>query len=244
MRSNPFFSFAPVLILFLFGCASDPQINLIHVHEAEVYSDPNSVFYSNDNLRDVSAATVMQSKIKLPSKVKIAVIKLQVDDDPDDYRSFQIKRDISAHSKNQTSDFLLDLLNEAPENFRRHEFSSFLVPKSLIPNVATVKSIQILGTTLHADLVLVIDSRNDKFREKEVVKQTEVLSTASADTYLIDMRTGVILSSHTYTRDSFLQKSNEDLTVYNTLDRARSVGEKKIFKKLVSDMRDEVDNVR
>jgi hypothetical protein len=235
---------AMILLLFLFGCSSDPQINLIHVHEAEVYSDANSVFYSNDNLRDASIAPMMQSKIKLPLKVKIAVIKLQVDDDPDDYRSFQIKRDPIALSKSQTSDFLLDLLNEAPENFRKREFSSFLVPGSLVPKVANIKSIRKLGTTMHADLVLVIDSRNDKFREREVVKQSEVLSTASADTYLIDTLSGVILSSHTYTKDSFLQKSDEDLTVYQTLGRARSLSEKKIFKKLVSDMRDEVDNVR
>jgi hypothetical protein len=233
-----------VLVTLALGCSSEPKINLIHVHEASVYSDPNSVFYSNDNLREASIAPIMQSKITLPAKVKIAVIKLQPEEDPNNYRDYQIKKDMSVLAKNDTSEFLLDLLNEAPENYRKREFTSFLVPKSLVPKVANIKWIRNLGATMQADLVLVVDSRNEKFRDQEVVKQTEVFSTASADTYLIDTRTGIILSSHSYTKDAFLEKSDKDLTVYQTLDRARSSSEKKIFKKLVADMRDEVDSVQ
>ena len=54
------------------ACAGESQrINLIHVQEAQAYSDEKTVFYSNDNLPESQVAALLNTKIKLPKKVKI-----------------------------------------------------------------------------------------------------------------------------------------------------------------------------
>lgn len=229
-------------LIFLTGCFSEPKrVNLIHIHEAKVYEDPKSVFYSNDNLHESNLPRANASKIKLPEKVKIAVIKLEPRPDSNDYREYQINKNFEHLQKNDTASYLMDLLNESPENFRKHKMTSVLVPQSLIPAKADFNWIKKLGATMQANLVLVIDSRNDRARENEVVKRSEVLSMASADVYLVDTKSGAIISTKSYTKESFMQKGSSDFNIYETLGRARADSEKKIYKKLASDIKDALD---
>jgi hypothetical protein len=230
-----------LLSLINFSCSSLPVINVTHVREATVHADSKSVFYSNNNMQETNVSSLMKSKIKLPEKIKIAIINLKPAAE-ENYKDFQIKRNLSRHIKNDTTSYLLAML-AGREDFHRRQIESFLVPESLVPTKSDIKWIRNLGATMQADLVLVIDSRNDKFHDQEVIKKNEVLTTASADTYLIDTRTGAIINTSTYRRDSYLEKKPDDLTVYHTLDRARSISEKKIFKKLVADVRNTVESI-
>ena len=219
-----------IISLLLVGCASDTKkINLIHVHEANSFEDQKSVFYSNDNLFDKDISVLLKSKIKIPQKVKIAVIKLQPRQNEGNYREYRTNRDPLILEKNDTSPFLLNLLNYS-------DVKSVLVPESLVPAKADLRWIRNLGATMQADLVLVVDSRNDKFTDLQIIKKGLAMSVASADAYLIDTLTGAILSANTYTKDAITKKIDADFDSYYTLDRARVTSEKKIYKKLADDV--------
>lgn len=221
-----------VISVLLVGCASDPKkINLIHVHEANTFEDQKSVFYSNDNLFDKDISVLLKSKIKIPQKVKIAIIKLQPRQNDGNYREFRTNRDPLVQEKNDTSPFLKNLLNYS-------DITSVLVPESLVPAKADLRWIRNLGATMRADLVLVVDSRNDKFTDLQIIKKGLAMSVSSADAYLIDTLTGVILSANTYTKDAITKKTDADFDAYYTLDRARVASEKKIYKKLADDVID------
>ena len=219
-----------IISLLLVGCASDTKkINLIHVHEANSFEDQKSVFYSNDNLFDKDISVLLKSKIKIPQKVKIAVIKLQPRQNEGNYREYRTNRDPLILEKNDTSPFLLNLLNYS-------DVKSVLVPESLVPAKADLRWIRNLGATMQADLVLVVDSRNDKFTDLQIIKKGLAMSVASADAYLIDTLTGAILSANTYTKDAITKKIDADFDSYYTLDRARVTSEKKIYKQLADDV--------
>lgn len=221
-----------VMSFLLVGCASDTKkINLIHVHEANTFEDQKSVFYSNDNLFDKDISILLKSKILIPQKVKIAIIKLQPRQNEGNYREFRTNRDTLAQEKNDTSPFLIELLSYS-------DVKSVLVPESLVPAKANLKWIRNLGATMRADLVLVVDSRNDKYTDMQIIKKDMAMSVSSADAYLIDTLTGVILSAKTYTKDAFTKKTDADYDAYYTLDRARVTSEKKIYKKLAGDIID------
>ena len=220
------------IALLLMGCSSDPKkINLIHVHEANTFEDQKSVFYSNDNLFDKDISVLLKSKIQLPQKIKIAIIKLQPQQNGGNYREFRINRDPKVQEKNDTSPFLKSLLSYS-------DITAVLVPESLVPAKADLRWIRNLGATMRADLVLVVDSRNDKFTDLQIIKKGLAMSVSSADAYLIDTLTGVILSANTYTKDAFTKKTDADFDAYYTLDRARVASEKKIYKKLADDVID------
>ena len=216
--------------ILLMGCASDSKkINLIHVHEANTFEDQKSVFYSNDNLFDKDISLLLRSKIQIPQKVKFAIIKLQPRQNNANYREFHTNRDPLFQEKNDTNPFLKSLLTY-------DDITPVMVPESLVPAKADLRWIRNLGATMRADLVLVVDSRNDKFTDLQIIKKDLAMSVSSADAYLIDTLTGAILSANTYTKDAVTKKTEADFDSYYTLDRARVVSEKKIYKKLAEDV--------
>ena len=226
---------------FFMGCASD-KINLVHVKETNVFSDPKAVFYSNDSLNESSAKTLLRHDIKLPSKIKVAIIRLQPKSDENDYAEYKINRDPVAHAKNETSTYLLDLLKD--DSFDKHQITPVFVPESLIPAKANLDSIRKLGMTMQAELILVVDSRNDRILNKQIVKSDAVLMTSSADTYLIDTKSGAIVNANSYTKESFAKKDQKEFDIYQTLDRARAESEKKIYKNLAADIKDTLETVK
>ena len=228
--------------LALFGCASEEKINLIHVHEASNFADQKSVFYSNDTLNDLAVTDLLKTRIKLPNQIKIAVIKLQPMADENEYLDYRSTQDIVNQTRHEPARFLLEMLNS--ESFRNHVITSVLVPESLVPAKADIKWIRNLGATMQADLVLVVDSRNDRYRDRQIIKNGIAMSVSSADTYLIDTRTGVILNTNSYTKDAFTEKTARDFDAYETLERARVASEKKIYKELTADLKQAVEAVR
>lgn len=224
--------FISIISFLLIGCASDSKkINLIHVHEANSFEDQKSVFYSNDNLFDKDISVLLKSKIQIPPKVKIAIIKLQPRQNEGNYREFRTNRDPLVQEKNDTSPFLKNLLTFS-------DITPVLVPESLVPAKADLRWIRNLGATMRADLVLVVDSRNDNFADLQIIKKGLAMSVSSADAYLIDTLSGVILSANSYTKEAITKKLDADFDAYYTLDRARVASEKKIYKKLAVDVID------
>ncbi len=220
------------------GCAENSKkIDLIHLHEANTFADQKSVFYSNDNLFDKDISTLLKTRIKLPAKIKIAIIKLQPKVEDSNYRNYRMAKDPAVQALNDTSPYLQDLLTGG-------QISAVLVPESLVPAKADIKWIRNLGATMQAHLVLVVDSRNDRYEDMQVIKKGIAMSVSSADTYLIDTLSGAILSAKTYTKDAFTKKEETDYDTYRTLDRARVTSEQKIFKNLASDVYDSIETIR
>ncbi|MGZ3726629.1 MAG: hypothetical protein ACXWQQ_12550 [Pseudobdellovibrio sp.] len=241
MRSK--FILLGTFALGLLGCASE-STNLIHVQEAQAFSDEKTVFYSNDSLPETQVPSLLNAKVKLPQKVKIAVIKLQSKQDQDAYHSYRTEKDLTQEAQNNSETYLLELIEYLSQSLRNHEVKTVLVPDSLVPAQANIKWMRNLGVTMQADLILVVDSRNDRYRDKQIIKNGIAMSISSADTYLIDARTGIILETSSYTKDAFTEKTSQDFDVYQTLDRARSASEKKIYKKLATDVVNTLETIR
>ena len=222
--------------LVLTGCASEEKINLIHVHEAKNFSETKDVFYSNDNMNTAVIPALLNKKLKLPKNIKIAIIKLKPKDD-NDYKTYRLGNDPSFLASRETTPFLAELLNDK-------RVTTAVVPESLIPAKANIRWMRNLGATMKAHLVLVVDSRNDRYADMQIIKDELAMSVASADAYLIDTRSGTIIDANTYTDESIAKKSSEDLDSYFTLDRARIFSEKKIYKKLAADIHETITNLR
>ncbi len=222
---------------FMFsGCASDEKINLIHVHEAKNFSETKDVFYSNDNMNTAVIPALLNKKLNLPRNVKIAIIKLKPKDDGD-YRVYRLGNDPTMLAARETAPFLAELLKDK-------NVTTLIVPESLIPAKANLRWMRNLGATMKADLVLVVDSRNDRYADMQIIKDDLAMSVASADAYLIDTRTGSILEANSYTDESIAKKSADEPDPYFTLDRARISSEKKIYRKLAADVHETITNLR
>lgn len=70
------------------------------------------------------------------------------------------------------------------------------------------------------------------------------MSVSSSDSYLIDTQTGIILSTNTYTKDAFTEKTAQDFDLYQTLERARAESEKKIYNILATDTIYSIDSIQ
>ena len=233
-----------VVAVIHFGCASEPEkINLLHVQEAASFADEKSVFYSNDSLTKFDISKMLDAKIFIPKKVKIAVIRLEAAPESSDYLHYRVSKDLKKFAEFDSAAFLVESLGEKI-GLQKREITAEFVPQALIPSRADMKALRNLGAAMRAELALVVDSRNDKFKENQVIKNNVAMSVSSADTYLLDTRTGVILKTNTYTKETFAEKMNSDFDLYQTLARARAAGEKRIYQKLAADIRDFVDSAR
>ena len=233
-----------LVLLLLSSCATENnKIKTNHVSEAHFFlDDQKAVFYSNDNLSDSSISEILKSRVKLPIHLKIAIIKLQPKLE-ERYTNYRMSKNPTAIMQNESTPYLTKLLSES-ESTSNREFSTSVVPESLIPAKANIKWMRNLGITMQADLVLVIDSKNDLYRDQQIFKNGIAMSVSHADAYLVDTRTGIIINSNSYSKEAFTEKTDKDYDAYQTLDRARIDSEKKIYKKLVNDIKATIETIR
>lgn len=237
-----------VIVLFFslsLGCASGvDKVDLVHVQEAQVFEDEKSVFYSYEKLLNTNHPSLLKTKVKLPYQVKVAIVRLEPKNIKNNYQSYKISQDIIKQSNNNTSQYLTELLNAKAELFNQHLLSAVIVPESLIPARADLKAIRNLAALMQAHLLLVLDSRIDRFQDKQIIKNNLAFSASSVDSYLIDTATGIIITTNSYTEEALSEKTSADFNLYQTLDRARSSTEKKIFKKLAFDIKEAIELIQ
>ena len=86
-----------------------------------------------------------------------------------------------------------------------------LMPKLLIgasPNIFTLRE---AAVRLQADVLFIFSINSDIYYNYKVFKKNEVKAFASCESLLMDIRTGIIPYAEIVSRDTLVQKINEDL---------------------------------
>jgi hypothetical protein len=97
---------------------------------------------------------------------------------------------------------------------------------------------------MQAHLILVIDSNSDLNSKFNLIIESTVKSITTADAYLIDTATGVILNAGTYTEVAELNKMQKDYHTADAMRRAKLESEKKVFAGIAKDISDFLANAK
>lgn len=237
-----------VLLTFLFSsCASYHPKNEQYstgIATTQIASTKvlNRSLLNTDNITEEVIQKILNSKIKIPTPARLAVVRLN---------NNAVFEEFSYSSRKITSN-KYDMDDAFVESFFKTLDSSKKInrviplPVSLLPYNIDLRSLRIAAVTVQADLLLVINTNTDtnwdfKWSEgNSVGKGTTLL-----ESYLMDVRTGIVPTTGVYSESAEVKKDNsKDYNVNETMRRARLESEKKVFASLAKDVIEFIESTK
>lgn len=220
-----------LISLFLFSCASY-RPNQDYMTEKAFREKPalKKSILDGAALNESEAQKVLNSRIQLPKKVKLAVLRMK--SSVTNLSHFARTGDLK--SDNIDDNFVNSFYKTLEEN--GNILSVIPVPPSLVAESMNINDIRGLAIRMQAHLILVVDANSDLNTDFKFFEQDTAKSITSADGYLIDSLTGVILTSGTYTDLAEVSKNSKDYDHAETMKRAKLESEKKVFGKIAKDV--------
>ena len=213
---------------FLMGCASVPsgEVDRSRVAMAAVdYRErpvlTTSLFKSDQEvLSEDALAKIMTSKVNLPSKAKIAVIRFTQDEGGAlrYYGSYYWRTE--AYLKTQQE--YLDALEKRLAGSDR-VVQVVIVPSLLTPKEATISLLREAAVRLQADLLLVFRITSDTYYKHNWLQSDDVKAYSTCEAVLLDVRTGTIPFTAIVTSEKLDKKQKGDLETSEAMRRAEKL---------------------
>jgi len=202
------------LVLFVIGCAS-VQKDYGHMSQAKYQSQPQlrqALLNGNEPLTEAAIQKILSSKVVLPQKINLAIVRLS---DSMDGLDFQI-------IDNQLAEQFYK-----KENWGSRIQSLIPVPQVILSKPVTISGLRKAAVLLQADALLVIKpvSYVDwKFQwfEKDTAK-----GMTSLEVLLLDSRTSVVPYTSMITETVEVPAKKSDYNQYELMNRAKKASETK-----------------
>lgn len=202
----------------------------------------NRSLLNTENITEEIIQKILNSKIKIPTPARLAIVRLT---NNSVYEEFSYSsRKISSKKYDMDDAFVNSFYKtlDASKKISR----VIPLPTSLLPYNIDLKSLRIAAVTVQADLLLVINTNTDtnwdfKWSEgNSFGKGTTLL-----ESYLMDIRTGIVPTTGVYSETAEVKKDNsKDYDVTETMRRARLESETKVFTSLAKDVLDFIESTK
>jgi hypothetical protein len=211
--------FCSVAFIVFFGCATPRLMN-----EREYQERPKletSLFHGDqDFVTEDAVQKILSSKIQLPAKSKIAILRYE---DPDDeryaltYYSYYYWRSEAYIKLHQQ---LVDTLQYLLLSSGRVSEATIL-PSMLIPKQPSVSMIRQAGVRLQANLVLVYRITSDVYYDYLLFTQDEIKAYSTCEVVVFDTRTGIIPFTTVVTRDILRKRLSSEVAREEAIKRVQ-----------------------
>jgi hypothetical protein len=219
---------AVAIITLVSGCASNSS-----QHRPESYYSDSSVtdgssdlFGSGELLSDVEIERILNYRLKLPEKNRVAILKLSKDSYWQHYSN-----DFTQLNDSISREFIQTLVKSD-----RIYDASFL-PSMLVPEKRTVPYLREAAARYQADLLLVYRSSCRSYQKYRFVSPVETKAYCSVEAALLDIRKGIVPFTSVSTNEFKTVKDPADTNFNETKMKAeletvsKSLGE--VAKELV-----------
>ena len=233
------FILCSVLAVFVVGCVTGPPGGQAPSMKMAAYKErptlDTSLFKSDqDVLSEEAIKTILSSKITLPKKAKLAIMKFPgAEGMAVKYYGYDYWRS-EAYLKTQQE--YIDLLSQKlGDSNRINEVT--LLPSLLTPKDATIPVLREAAVRLQADLLLVFRISSDVYQQYKWFEKDKVKAFSTCEVVLLDIRTGLIPYTTVVTNESVQYKEKKDININETRKRAEKEAVLLSLKAIADDLR-------
>jgi len=206
-----------LLALLWVSCSYKSHKSGSPVNEWDYYTNDSIISQSlfNDRQATISEENIqkiLNGSYKLPEKVRIAVIKLDGNEDRRYYWNDE------NYLKNQQA--YIDLFTEKLKQSPRVT-SVNLIPDILMSKKPSFTGIREAAVRMQADVVLVYSITSDIYTKYRAFSKTDVKAFATTQIVILDVRTGLIPFSSISTKESVSQKKTGELETSEVINRVK-----------------------
>ncbi len=232
--------------ILLSGCATYRPAN-------EQYSGPTNTQFAStkvlnrsllntENITEEIIQKILNSKIKIPTPARLAIVRL-TNNSAIEELSYSIRK-VSSKKYDMDDAFVTGFYKTLDSSKKISRVIP--LPLSLLPANIDLKSLRIAAVTVQADLLLVINSNTDTNWDFKWSEGTSFgKGTTLLESYLMDVRTGIVPTTGVYSESAEVKKDNsKDYDVAETMRRARLESEKKVFASLAKDIIDFIESTK
>ncbi len=154
-----------------------------------------SLFGKNDELSEKNIRRILNSRIKLKKKMKLAVISFE-HESPRITNYFGYDYQFNEKYLNLNAAYFNVIHNTLYKTGRFIEIT--IVPKILIPKEMTINSLRQLSVRMQADLFLIYKTYSNIFSERNIFSPNETKAYSAVEGALIHTPTGIIPFARTH----------------------------------------------
>lgn len=176
-----------------------------------------SLFPSDETiLGDEAVAKILSSKVQLPTKIKIAIMKFPDESSGARYYGRYYWRDEQYLKLQQAQiDTLSDALTKSGAIIEVTPLPSLMTPKQ-----ASIPILREAAVRMQADLLLVFRIGSDTYTQYRTFSKDQVKAYSTCEMVLLDVRTGLVPFTRVISREQLEQKQSSDLDLAETMRRA------------------------
>ena len=168
-------------------------------------------------LGDEAIKRILSSKVELPEKARVAVMKFPLGDDTAGryYGYYYWRQEEYLKTQQEYSDALSTTLVASK---RIAEVTP--LPSLMTPRQASVPVLREAAVRMQADLLLVFRVTSDAYYKYTVFAKDKVKVYSTCEAVLLDVRTGLVPFTKIITREKLAAKQPNDLDLNETMRRA------------------------
>jgi hypothetical protein len=207
-----------ISLLSLLGCAT-PRMAYSPDYQERPRLE-SSLFRSDQGILSEDAVKqIMASKVVLPAKSKVALIKFEGNGNGSSvskyYGSYYWRSEDYLKLQQHYIDTVSSILLASNRIVEVTPLPSLLLPKD-----ATVPVLREAAVRLQADLLLIFRLTSDTYHEYVMFGKDKVKAFSTCEFVLFDVRTGIIPFTTIITKDVFVREQSEDMNTDELMRRA------------------------
>jgi hypothetical protein len=179
--------------------------------------EPESLFPSDQAvLSDEAVARIFASKLELPAKTKVALMKFSGGGFGERYYGPYYWRDEEFLKLQQAQ---VDTLSHALVSSDRVT-EAIPLPSLMIPRQASIPVLREAAVRLQADLLLIYRVNSDTYSQYRIFAKDQVKAYSTCEVVLLDVRTGLVPFTRVISRERVETKKPADFDLTETMRRA------------------------
>jgi hypothetical protein len=207
-------------IIFLSGCAHSPNGSVPMIASQEYAArEPivTSLFPSDQAiLSDAAVAKILSSKLELPAKAKLVLMKFSNDRFGARYYGSYYWQDEQYVKTQQAQVDTLSRALLASDQI----FEVTPLPSLMIPSQMSIPVLREAAVRMQADLLLVYRVGSDTYSKYRMFAKDQVKAYSTCEVVLLDVRTGLVPFTRVISRDRLESKQSTDFDLNETMRRA------------------------
>lgn len=228
--------FAILAMLVVTGCSSIATQNRPHEYYTPGQNNANKepLFGAPEGmLADKDIERILNYRLQLPAKSRIAILKLS----SDSYWRYY-SNDFAQLTESISTDFIGQLRSSS-----RVYDASFL-PSMLIPEQRTVPYLREAAARYQADLLLAYRSNCSTFEKYKFIDPNETKAYCSVEAVLLDIRSGIVPFTVVSSNEFSATKSEGDTNFSETIKKAELAAVSKSLKEVASQLNVFISDVK
>lgn len=220
MMKNTVNFLAICLIVLMSSCGASKRVPSVAMSQPYIQDRPpeqitESLFQIKDRtLTEEAIQKLLNGRIVLPEKVRIAVFSYNIHNNYHQYRYYWNNEN---YLKLQQS-YMDEITAQLKQSTKVEKV--MMMPKMMATQASNLTHLREASVRLQADLLLILSARSDIYHKYKVFKKDRVKAFASCEGLLMDVRTGMIPFSDVLTADNEIVKEKSDWNIDAARTRA------------------------